>query len=89
MWAYRLQQEMLENGGGVTNKVSFKLDRRSGMLTLAGCQVPTKDPLSLPSSVRQGKKKYDKKFMGRDKNRERSLTNCHHGQNRLDLGKLV
>ena len=36
-----------------------------------------------------GERKLNERLVGRDKDRERSLTNYHHGQNRLDLGKLV
>ena len=32
-----------------------------------------------------GEKKYNEKLMGRDKDRERSLTNYRHQQNRLNL----
>jgi len=51
------------------------------------CQVPTKAALSLPLFNWTGEKKYDKKLMGSDRDRVRSLTNYHHGQNRLNLGK--
>jgi len=56
---------------------------------VTGCQVPTKDTLSLPSSAGQGRKKYSESLVGRDKDREKSLTNYCHRQNRLSLGKLV
>ena len=36
-----------------------------------------------------GEREYNERLMGRDKDGERSLSNCCHGQNRLDLGKLV
>jgi len=32
-------------------------------------------------------KKYDERLEGQDKDRERSLTNYRHQQNRLNLGK--
>jgi len=51
------------------------------------CQVPTKTALSLPPLNWTGKRKYDEKLMGQDKDRERSLTNYCHGQNRLNLGR--
>jgi len=49
--------------------------------------VPTKATLSLPLLNWTGEKKYDERLMGRDKDRERSLTNYRHGQKRLNLGK--
>jgi len=52
-------------------------------------QVPTKAALSLLFLSWTGEKKYNERLMGPDKDRERSFTNYHHGQNRLDLGKLV
>jgi len=36
-----------------------------------------------------GERKYDKRLMGQNKDRERSLSNYCHRQNRPDLGKLV
>jgi len=52
--------------------------------------VPIKATLSLPLLNWTGeKKKYDERLMGRDKDRELSFTNYHHGKNKLDLGKLV
>jgi len=44
-------------------------------------------PLSLSVLSWTGKKKYDERLMGQDKDRERSLTNYCHGQNRLNLGR--
>jgi len=35
-----------------------------------------------------GEKKYDKRLVSQDKDRDRSLANYHHRQNRLSLGKL-
>ena len=58
-------------------------------LTLAGGQVPTKAALSLPSSAGQGERKYNERLMGQGKDRERSLTNYCHRQNRLNLEKLI
>lgn len=55
-----------------------------GLLTLAGYHVATKAALLLLSWL--GEQKYNEKFMGQDKVRERSLTKYHHGQNRLTLG---
>jgi len=52
------------------------------------CQVPTKATLSLPLLNRTGERKYNERLEGQDKDRERSLTNYCHGQNRLDLGKI-
>jgi len=57
--------------------------------SLVGHQVPTKAAPSLHLLSWTGEKKYDERLLGRDKDMERSLTNYHHGQNRLDLGKLV
>ena len=60
-----------------------------GGLTLAGGQVDTKATLSLPSSAGQGRGKYNKRLMGRDKHRQRWLTDCHHRQNRLGEINLI
>jgi len=49
-----------------------------GELTLAGCQVLTKAALSLPLLNWTGEKKYNKSLMGRDQDRERSLSNYQH-----------
>jgi len=57
-----------------------------GWFSLAGCQVPTKATPSLLLSW-TGERKHDKRFMGWDKDRERSPTNYCHGQNRLNSGK--
>jgi len=51
------------------------------------CQMPTKTAPSLPLLNWTGERKYDGRFEGGDKDRERSLTNCCHGQNRLNLGR--
>ncbi|GAB0207891.1 mitochondrial enolase superfamily member 1 [Grus japonensis] len=61
------------------------LDEACGGLTLAGGQVPTKATLSLPLLSWTGKRKYNEMLVGREKDRERSLTNYRHGQNRLNL----
>jgi len=55
-----------------------------GELTLARGQVPTKAALSLPLLSRTGERKYNKRLMGRDTARGRSLTSDTY---RLDLGK--
>jgi len=47
------------------------------------------DTLSLPLLSWTGEKKYDEGLVGQDKDRERSFTSYHHGQNRLNLGKLI
>ena len=57
-----------------------------GGLTPAGCQVPTKAALSLSSSTGQGREKITKGSWVEIRT-GRSLSNCHHEQNRLDLGK--
>jgi len=51
--------------------------------------VATRAALSLPLLSWTGERKYDERLKGRDKDRERSLTNYCHRQNRLKLGKLV
>jgi len=58
-------------------------------LALAGHRVPSKASLSLLLLNQTGERRYDKRLMGQDKDRERLLSNYRHGQNRLDLGKLV
>jgi len=45
-----------------------------------------KAALSLPLFNWTGEKNYDKKLLSRDKDRERSLSNYRHGQNRLNSG---
>jgi len=50
------------------------------------CQVPIKAVLSLSLLNSTGERKYDERLEGGDKDRERSLINYHHGQNRLNLG---
>jgi len=60
-----------------------------GGLTLTGCQVPTTAALSLPFLSWTGKKKNTMKGSCVEIRTRRSLTNYHHGQNRLDTGKLV
>ena len=54
---------------------------------LVKCQVPTKTALSLPLLRWTGERKNDERLESRDKDRERSLTNYCHGQNRLNLGR--
>jgi len=49
--------------------------------------VPTKTALSLPLLSRTRERKYDERLEGRDKDRERALTNYCHRQNRLNLGR--
>jgi len=51
--------------------------------------MPIKVTLSLSLLSWTGERKYDERLMGQDKDGERSLSNYHHGQNRLNLGKLV
>lgn len=58
-----------------------------GGLILTGCQVPTEAALSLHFLSWTGERKYDVKLVGQDKDTEKSLTNYHHEQNRLELGK--
>jgi len=40
----------------------------------------------LLSSIRE--RKYNEGFVSQDKDRERSLSNYHHGQNKLDMEKI-
>jgi len=49
--------------------------------------VPSKDSLSLLNGT--GEKKYDERLVGQDRKRETPLTDYHHGQNRLNLGKKL
>lgn len=61
-----------------------------GWLTLAGCQELTKATLSLPSSPhRSVGRKFNKMLIFGDKDRERSLTDYHHGQNGLWKVSLI
>lgn len=60
-----------------------------GGLTLVGCQVPTKATLPLSSQMNR-QRKYNKKLMDQDKDRESSVygesSYCKR-ENRFDLGK--
>jgi len=49
--------------------------------------VPTKTTLSLLLLSWTGERKYDERLEGRDEDRERSLTDYCHEQNRLNLGR--
>jgi len=49
--------------------------------------VPTKATSSPPLLNWTGERKFNERLMGGDKDRERSLTNYPHGQNRLNLGR--
>ena len=49
--------------------------------------MPTKTALSLPLLSWTRERKYGQRLEGRDKDRERSLTNYCHGQYRLNLGR--
>ena len=51
------------------------------------CQVPTKSALSLRLLNWTGERRHNGRLEGRGKDRERSLTNYCHGQNRLNLGR--
>jgi len=51
------------------------------------CQVPTRPALSLPLLSWAEERKCDERLQGRHKDRERSLANYCHGQNRLNLGR--
>jgi len=59
------------------------------LFNLAGGQVPTKATLSLLLLSWAGERKYDERFMDQDKDTERSLSNYHHGQSRLNVRKSV
>jgi len=50
-------------------------------------QVLTKTALPLPLLRWRGERKYDERLESRDKDRERSLVNYCHGQNRQNLGR--
>jgi len=58
-------------------------------LTLAGHRCPPKLLYHFSSSSGQGKKKYNKKLVGQEKDGERLFTNYCHGQKRLDLWKKL
>jgi len=60
---------------------------RTGCFGLDKRWVPTKAAPSLPFLTWTGERKYDEDLEGRDKDRERSLTNYRHGQTRLNLGR--
>jgi len=64
-----------------------KPGRRLFWFGLDKCRVPTKTTLSLPLLNWTGERKYDKRLEGRDKDREGSLTNYCHRQNRLNIGE--
>jgi len=49
--------------------------------------VPTKTTPSLPLLNWTGERKYDERLEGRDKDRDRSLTNYCQGQKKIELGK--
>jgi len=49
----------------------------------------TKAALSVCLLNWTGEKKYSERLLGQNKDRERSLNNYCHRQNRLNLGKLV
>jgi len=49
--------------------------------------VPNKATLPLPLFYWTREKRYDESLVGPDKDRERSLTNYRHGQNRMNLGR--
>jgi len=51
------------------------------------CQVPTKTTLSLPLLSWTAERKCGERLVGREKDRERSLTNYSHGRNKLNLGR--
>jgi len=59
---------------------SFKDTYTLSRFNLAGCQMSTKATLLLPLLNWAGEKKYDKRLVGQDKDRERSLANYHQGK---------
>ena len=70
--------------------MNFTLLKNKNMVfrfSLDNYQVLTTTALSLPLLSWTGERKYDERLMGRDKDRERSLTNYCHRQNRLNLGR--
>ena len=54
------------------------------------CDELTPTPIPRPPVLLGGRRerKYNERLLGRGKDRERSLTNYRHGQNRLDLGQI-
>lgn len=52
---------------------------------VTGHQVPTQAALSLPLLNSTGERKYNERFIGQDKDREKSLTSYRHRQNRLNI----
>lgn len=59
-----------------------------GELTLADHQIPHQAAPSLVLNRTEGKK-YDEKLVHQDKDREGSLANYHHRQNRLGKISLI
>ena len=68
-----------------TQEPPFWIDTCCG-LGPAGNKAPCSRLLT-PSPGRMGRRKYNERLEGRDQDREGSLTNYGHRQNRLDLGK--
>jgi len=60
-----------------------------GGLTLAVYQMSTKAALLLLLLSRAGEREYSERLLVQDKDRERSLSNYHHKQNRLNEGKRL
>lgn len=58
-------------------------------LTLAGCHVPSKPPLSLPSTPGQGRENKKKRLMSWDEDSQKSLIDYQNRQKRFNLGKLI
>lgn len=66
--------------------VLFHMLQDCGGLTPAGCQMNTKAAYHCPPQL--DKEKYKERFTEQDKKRRRPLSS-HHGQNRLNLRKLI
>ena len=65
-----------------------KSQTNCGGLTLAGCQMPTKAVLSLLLLNGTEETKYNRRLVGRGRDRETSHSNDNHGQNRVNLRKI-
>ena len=92
------QQEVAEAGRHVTAQCVWSLlhplrNFRASFPALCfgvawiNARCPPKSLCHCHSSAGQGRGNVTERLVGRDKDRERSLTSYHHGQNRLNLGR--